>query len=236
MNFTDVFCPAASSLATTDRMSSAASAGLAVCAASKAAEAINATNVHRCAILAGACCGSPKVMQVSVAIQPPSCSKARNSAIYSRRAYRDCEKGKLLHSLARRFRGIRRLRRRSIARRFVVFRFQQVHTSRERKVRRHSPEIAEGFVINHAQAFEDENLARHAQAHGGDFPGAVTHIGLLNKEVPAFVEVTQNAPAKANVPKQVAVDAGEAPGVGVDQKISLHAFEHLLDPRRRRVR
>src|SRR5579859_721612 len=182
MNLTEVFCPAAISLATTDRMSSAASAGLALCAGSKAAEAINATNVHKCAILAGACCGSPEVMQVSVAIQPPSCNKARNSAIYSRRAYRDCEEGKLLHSLARRFPGIRRLSRRSIACRFLAFRFQQVHASSERKVRRHPPEVAERLVINHAQAFEDENLACHAQAHGGDFPGSVTNVGLLHAE------------------------------------------------------
>src|ERR1051326_353625 len=235
MNFTDVFCPAASSLATTDRMSSAASAGVAVCAGSKAAEAIKATNVHRCAILAGACCGSPWVMQVSVAIQPPSCNKARNSAIYSRRAYRDCEKGKLLHSLARRFPGIRRLRRSSIARRFLAFRFQQVHASSERKIRRHSSEVAERLVINHAQAFEDENLARHAQAHGGNFPGAVAHIGLLNKEVTAFVEVTENAPAEADIAKQGAVDARDAPSIGVNEKISLHALQHLLDARGRRV-
>src|SRR5579864_1631807 len=156
MNLTEVFCPAAISLATTNRMSSAASAGLALCAGSKADEAINATNVHRCAILAGAYCGSPEVMQVSVAIQPPSCWKARNSAIYSRRAYRDCEKEKVLHNLARRFPGIRRLRRSSIARRFLAFRFQQVHGSGERKVRRHSAEIADRLVIDHAQAFEDD--------------------------------------------------------------------------------
>ncbi len=50
----------------------------------------------------------------------------------------------------------------------------------------------------------------------------------MNDEVAAFVEMSENSPAKADLLKKRAIDAGDAVMNGVDQNVALHSGQHFL--------
>src|SRR5215472_2193960 len=82
---------------------------------------------------------------------------------------------------------------------------------------------------------EEQNLSRERQAHAASVPGAISDIGLLDEEVSALVQVSENAPAEGNFFGQGAVDPGNTISVGIDQQHALHARQDLLHAGRRHV-
>src|SRR5215472_16712087 len=111
---------------------------------------------------------------------------------------------------------------------FRLLTLQQVYAFGKGQVPGDGMKVAKGLIGDHADSLEQEDLSCDLQAHRGDLPASVAHVGLLYAEVTPFIEVADNAPADGDVPEQRAVDHSHPVRSGIDPQISSHSLQYLL--------
>src|ERR1041385_2330641 len=91
--------------------------------------------------------------------------------------------------------------------------------------------ITVGLCGLRVNGFEQQNFSREGHVNARHLPVLVSDIALANFNVTATIEMSENAPAETDVFLQRAIDHSDAIACRINQDVSLHAGQDLLNPR-----
>src|SRR5215831_17011165 len=97
-----------------------------------------------------------------------------------------------------------------VLRQFSLLFLQQFHALSKGEVRRYGTIATVNLIGLNLDVLEQQNFAGKGKAHASDVPVVVVDLALLHQKMTAAVKVSQDAPAKADILVQRAINPCDA--------------------------